>query len=458
LCLAVVAWAQSKPGPRVRDIFDRLSERPKPIPPNEQEAPIQERPKGPPPSLKVNGDTSSIQEPIHKMPPAPKLDPKLPPIEISSELPGEAEIGLRIDQFKGGKQLMRPRKQDLTSVDRCAVKGTGQSTFLDAISGAVKMSMAPRKIFSDPDIDSNYGLPGRSKSIEVGLISHPLCMATEASIKHLLGSQNAVDPYIVKSMNIFVDAVNSARIEALGGNSKGMRKAELLYTNFMGCLAYAESLTEPGDSGEKKTEFDSLYKKHIESDESLQAALGDIPRPSGVIYSPDRVGTFYIQTVALRATSALTSDAEEKLKQKYPSWLDIGLFQFKPDLKGNINPCIDQWNERNPSCKIERTMLSVTKALGSPGQTAGAYFGVQKIVEMYNSEVNTMNASGTDLANAEDGTLKTPRDRCVSLIARAGKNRVYSHFGVLADSVGVNLHGLLSCVRQTMPRFANSSQ
>lgn len=144
---------------------------------------------------------------------------------------------------------------------------------------------------------------------------------------------------------------------------------------------------------------------------------------------------------------------KNELIKKYPPWPVTGLFQFDPKSYGNISMCVRQWNSvvQDSTCKIDppNSESAIFAALSSPGQTFNAWCGVQKIVQSFNSQVNTFNSTGTDLSNIVNGTLKEPKDRCVSLVARAGTGKIFTHFGPFANSTGKNLADLMSCIEFT---------
>jgi hypothetical protein len=225
----------------------------------------------------------------------------------------------------------------------------------------------------------------------------------------------------------------------------------------MGCLGYEESFQstgEPKSDSEESNNKNFLLAMSTIKDPSERLAS----RPAGVQFGEDHDGGYYNESARkakeFREKLNLdpTIDTLDKRKElinpylkkiaaeldeKYPAWPVIGTFQFDPN--GNLGPCIEQWNEmfnNNPSCRIDiRSKASVIKALASSGQSFNTWCGMQKIVQSFNSQVNTVNDTGVDRSNVVDGRLKRSEDRCVSLAARGGTGNIYAHFGPLRNSV-----------------------
>jgi hypothetical protein len=183
----------------------------------------------------------------------------------------------------------------------------------------------------------------------------------------------------------------------------------------MGCLAYTESLTTA----------DGARSRQV----ALEHGPDEYAKPSGV--------KFYLDAA-----------------QTHPdSRLNIGLFQFSPASRGNIQSCIRNWNHLHGddhSLRIDPVSDSATmiRRLGNASQDFNAFCGVDKIAQIFFVQVNTLSERRTHPANLltlPDGTrrLKDPGDRCVSLHFNG---RAYNHFGPLQNSTRKNLSELLSCV------------
>jgi len=172
------------------------------------------------------------------------------------------------------------------------------------------------------------------------------------------------------------------------------------------CLSYVESLTTA----------DRPF-----SDRIAQAyAPSDYRRPAGVLFYEDPL-------------------------QPEASALNLGLFQFSPDSGGNIYACIKQWNLIYPSCQVPSggSTKEMLRLLGSSYQSFNAFCGTEKPSEMFSIQVNSSNSKRTHPANwRSDGSLKAPKDRCVSLYFAGA---AYNHFGPFQNSTGNNLEELLTC-------------
>jgi hypothetical protein len=168
-----------------------------------------------------------------------------------------------------------------------------------------------------------------------------------------------------------------------------------------------------------------------------------------------------------------------KFKKPFKKWASIGFYQFNPESQ-NVLPCVNQWNklfEGKPRCQIDSTVHAVwpgepkdsndptykaavekyanekrlangriMHALSTPGQGFNIWCGVQKVVQSFNTQVNTQQdehprKTGVDLdnildrKNIADSKIKKSGERCVSLAAQGGDGRVYAHFGVFRNSV-----------------------
>lgn len=390
--------------------------------------------------------------------------------------PSDFEIAARIDATSAdpgngvtGDQLNRPRQLSLSPSDRCRSDNVfGSPTFFGAITDAVEANLVPHRMYSDPEIDAGYGLPGRAASRPVSLSSHPICQQDASSIAAILGPDYVPDDATIAALNDYTATLNSLRLRART-DKQAARKLSRAWSVLFGCIAYAESLSSPGDADyvtkdpvtgadvvhPQKTTFDNGYRDYLTlyHPERAQAfaAAGMSERPSGVIFYEDRPGEYTTELRKYIAAKALTPDVLIALKKKYPAWPAVGMFQFQPELtEGNVAQCVQQWNDDHPACRIPMDSNSVAVALLSPGQTFNAYCGAVKIAETFNSQVNTVNPTGVHPINLLPGNrIVSPDRRCVSLLARGGRGRIYAHFGPLRNSVHTNLAGLMSCVKES---------
>jgi hypothetical protein len=161
-----------------------------------------------------------------------------------------------------------------------------------------------------------------------------------------------------------------------------------------------------------------------------------------------------------------TSATIDALKKSFETWFVAGMYQFSPVPWGNIDPCIQSWNqiqENNSRCQIKKDVGQAARALMSSGQHFNALCGVHKVLHTFSTQANTSNTTGTDLDNLSSGTLRAPKDRCLTLVSRAGKGLQYAHFGPLRNSVKGrvntstgekipdNMEGLFRCVASAVP-------
>ncbi len=428
--------------------------------------------------------------PVAQPPRAPVAPPR-----ASVVTPDWATTLRNVDTLKKSDQLFRPRSQDMGFVDACVASGSRRS-FGDALRLAVEQSLQSRVYPYNAYVREALYMPENAVQMATGLLSHPFCSVNEVSIAHMLGEdKNGVSyvpqPEVVAKMANFTRTLESARQRAVAGQPDARADFVKIFSVFMGCLAYGESLTTTGDPDNpvQKQTFDQRYADYIGGTPALQKAFGVVEgrpspeRPSGVIVSRDRNGAYFTLLNRLAINADLTeadrsamSEAlalsKEKIAPKlrdrlprevtleswtaeerdvlkkalgllYEEWLSVGLYQFMPSSNGNIIPCVDTWNQtyRQPSCQIAKTEPHTARALLSPGQNFNAFCGVQKIVHAISTQVNTSSSLGTDRANHRAGRrageilLAPPAQRCVTLYGRGGRGRMYAHFGPLRNSV-----------------------
>lgn len=270
--------------------------------------------------------------------------------------------------------------------------------------------------------ESLFSVPAPQNSFErmfgraepVSLLSHSFCQQTESSLTEVLRHTPSVDA--IELANEVSMRLNGYREKTLTGSFEerlqGRREAGEFFTRMMGCLAYAESLTTA----------DTERSKEL----AKEFAPKDYERPTGV--------KFYY----------------DKLQENPNSRLNIGLYQFSPDSRGNVRACIDNWNRGSMLSSIPRdaSVEQMIKLLGDPSQSFNAFCGMKKIVQVLFVQVNSTEAKRThpenwlrDSSGAVTG-LKPPSERCVSLHFNG---RAYNHFGPLQNSTRKNLEQVLRC-------------
>ncbi len=372
----------------------------------------------------------------------------LPVIESQLAVIPRLDTVIADTHFEKKSMLVQQRRQDLTGVDACA-ENPNQKTFLHAIEGAVRMGMVERKIETHPvHIDPAYGLPGPENSMPVSLMSHPLCIQDADQLAAILDKEYTPDNGTIEALKQFSMASNEDRRRALNGDVQALKSFTHRMTQMMSCLSYAESM-QTADSEKSDANFHMALNEIAGSKPLFARGGGEAARPQGVLFSEDRPGEFFVELRKAAANGTRTPELEAQLKAKYKPWPVVGTYQFNPRF-GNVGPCVAQWNAlvNDDRCKINNASpAQVMAALASPGQTFNTFCGVQKIVQAFNSQVNTSNATGVDKSNIlPNGRLKAPKDRCVSLVARSGAGRIYSHFGPWRNSVKDNMGKLMGCV------------
>ena len=290
--------------------------------------------------------------------------------------------------------------------DNCDVNLDGKDRFADRIAYAVELKMQPSKA----QLGYVYSYFGLNKDVSTympnSFVSHPLCTVTASTLNTTLKGKNVPSASVINKINLFTNTMNGYRRDALAGNREGYVKASKLWSKFMMCLSYTESLTSADTSKSK-----SAASKYAPS---------DYRRPAGVEFYEDPA-------------------------QDETSRLNIGLFQFTPNSTGNIQACIREWNVLYPRCAISQTagQSELIRVLGSSLQTFNAFCGAAKVTGMFGVQVNTTSAANTHPANVNsNGKLKAPAERCVTP-HMAGNS--YNHFGPFQNTTGSNLAEVLNC-------------
>jgi len=296
------------------------------------------------------------------------------------------------------------------------LKRRGHYTFAEIIESSVRGHLEPKT----PSLGGNESVFGVSLNPErlsqVSLVSHPMCRASGKSLQATLGHDPGRE--VLSLVNEFVSTYNEGRERILNARSEheslyGWDAMQLLYSKLMGCLAYTESLTT--------------------ADQPSSVALAKKVAPKGY-FKPSGVKFYY-----------------DKAQKNPASALNIGLYQFAPDSRGNLQSCIRDWNQRWPEQVIseQASKAELIRILGDSHQVFNAFCGVNKLTQSFHVQVNTTSSTRTHPANfslksgGKFTGLKAPADRCVSLHFYSSKT--YNHFGPLQNSTRKNLRELLQC-------------
>lgn len=308
--------------------------------------------------------------------------------------------------YSSYRELLEGRKTDSSHfTDRCDAKVSDRDQFADYIAYYVYRHLK----LTTPKISSIASLFGVSMTgaKPVSLGSHRMCSVSRSSFAATVSSSKVPSDAVIAKLNTFANRYNASRDKLLGGDLAGRDELVALWSRLYMCLAYSESLTTADT-----TSSGNVAKKYAPS---------DYRKPAGVKFYEDPA-------------------------QDAASRLNIGLYQFTPTASGNIFPCIDQWNEDYPSCKINRTgnQSEMIRTVGSSFQAFNAFCGVNKVDQSFFVQVNTSQSGNTHPSNLSGGKLLPPDQRCVSLHFAPGKT--YQHFGPFMNSTGSNLGELMTCV------------
>lgn len=317
-------------------------------------------------------------------------------------------VGSVVDTtYKSYRELLETRNaQAGHRVDSCDPHTDGRDRFAERVAFAVELKSQPSTAQLGY-VASYFGLKSDINTyVKNSLLSHPLCTVSADTLKTTLG-KNIPSAATIAKLNTFANRMNEYRREALSGNRQGYVKASKLWSKYMMCLSYMESLTTANTTKSKAV--------------AEEVGPSGYRRPAGVKFYQD-------------------------MNQPEVSRLNIGLFQFTPDSGGNIQACIREWNVLYPHCSVSRTASKdeLIRILGSSLQTFNAFCAAAKVTGMFSVQVNTSKAYNTHPANVKsDGALKASAERCVSPHMSVGRS--YNHFGPFQNSTGANLESLISC-------------
>ncbi len=303
----------------------------------------------------------------------------------------------QVDRTRGMGELLRER---------------GQGSFARSIEAGIRSHLQAR-VPSIGGNDSVFGISGASAP--VSLISHPQCSVSGATLAETIGH----DPgsKTVALVNEFARRVNEARHQALYSRwsrerLKGWDTVVDLYAKLMGCLAYTESLST--------------------ADSQTSYSVARSVSPQG--YEKPRGVKFYL----------------DRAQSNPASRLNIGLYQFSPDPRGNVVACVRNWNAVWPRNPLFASMTSSTliERLGDQTQYFNAFCGVNKLAQIFHVQVNTQSSKRTHPWNRVHSAsgryqgLRPSAERCVSLHFNS---KAYNHFGPFQNSTRRNLSEVLSC-------------
>jgi hypothetical protein len=342
------------------------------------------------------------------VPTTPTVPPTVPELPADYDVFGEvsAAVGDQVDdQYSTYRELLAVRKNDGVASNTCVGALTDRSTFSDQIAYAVFLNSQSR-VSELSYLGGAYSLPtSQSGFLPASLVSNPLCPVTAASLAATIKGRTIPSAATIAKANTFSQNVNALRTKAIGGDRQSLVDLNKLWSKFMMCLSYQESLTT--------ADATSSY--------NAAKSAGVASKPEGVKYYLDPL-------------------------QSAESRLNIGLFQFTPASGGNIQACIRAWNKKFPSCAIKtnETLANMTKIMGASRQTFNAFCGVTKVADMFSVQVNTRAPASVHPNNVSGSTILPGPNRCVTPFFHSNKS--YNHFGPLQNTIHNNLDGLLTCV------------
>lgn len=318
-------------------------------------------------------------------------------------------MGKAVDnQYSAYRELMAVRTSAKSfAVDTCDPEIQGKNRFADRIAYAVSKFVTPARIDIGAGIAPLFNLNANNSTyLPTGLLSHPFCRVTLETLTETFENYRVPDATVIAKAQKFTDLLNQFRNEARAGSRDGQVKAYRLWSKFMMCLGYMESLTTANS----------------QAADSIASSFG-FNRPPGV--------SFYNDPNQSAADSVLA----------------IGIFQLSNVVKwGDSYSCVMDWNRQFPSCRIDPDISKkdMVPILGSARQTFNAYCGVSVVARMFGVQVNATKAKNTHPDNVlASGALKAPGDRCVTPFMNVNKS--YNHYAPLQNGSGFTLNNILSC-------------
>jgi hypothetical protein len=272
-------------------------------------------------------------------------------------------------------ELDKPRSKDNFDLCKPNEASNDINSFREQISDWAEYYSTNSVPLELDDIYSIYQV--KDGFSELSLKDLNYCELDQSSLSRSL--KNVPDQKTINSLNHFF--YNSKQVN---------------YDKLFSCLATEESLGDPDTQASQK-----VYRE----------STGGASKPSGVKFYIDR-------------------------EQPKESALNIGLFQFTPNVNGNIQSCVKSWNkifQGKNNCQIKNNKDALS-ALSSSAQNFNAFCGIHKIIE----------TAAIQMKSEKTSAKFRPGSECVSLQMRAGL--AYNHFGPLQNSTGKNLASLGRCL------------
>jgi hypothetical protein len=352
-------------------------------------------------------DNPPVQRPVEPptTDPIPDPDPGRNPIPSDFANAGDL-VGDQVDKYYGSYNALNTNREDSLNNDSdyCEADLDNYNKFSQRIAYFVESQL------EDATTDLSYLAPyyavpsSNDNFLTSGLAQRELCISTSSSLRKTLKKSDRVpSSSVIKKLNSFERKINDLREKMLDGQEDAKMLLTKEWTKFFSCLAYTESLSSADSSSSNR-----VAKKYAPS---------GYRKPAGVKFYEDPY-------------------------QDEASKLNIGMFQFTPNGRGNINACLGSWNELYPQCQVSKgaSRSSLIKVFGSSLQTMNAFCGVNKIVQTFSVQVNSSKSYATHPSNSN----RAKADRCVTPWIYSGY--AYNHFGPLMNSTKSNLSKLISCI------------
>lgn len=317
-------------------------------------------------------------------------------------------VSALVDSIYGLRELRKERVRNMNHyIDSCHQDFQGFHSFAEMQNYFVVKHLENRAA-QVQFLAGYFDIPADiNKIAPTSLISHEMCPITKESLTASIGASRVPDADTIKKLNEFSNISNTLRKNYLENPTyENKLVVSQHWAKLTKCLSYIESYTTADTTSSKNT--------------ATRYAPSDYRKPAGV--------AFYIDP-----------------QQNEDSKLNIGTYQFDPDINGNVRACVRQWNNLYPSCGIslETNEAEMIRLMGSEIQTFNIFCGMNKIHQMFSIQVNSSNAKRTHIANNVNGKLKPASNRCVTINFYSGW--AYNHFGPFQNSSGKNLKELMGC-------------
>ena len=210
--------------------------------------------------------------------PTPAPTPQPPPSSGEFDLYSDVAhvVGERVDRYYGYIGALMDQRSDYSTdrSDTCNAEVKSRDQFAERIAYYVDEHIAEEFKPRVDVIASYYNFSSDLNThAKVSLKSHPLCSFNRAELAHTIGDNRVPSQDVIDKLNQFSGKYNTLRQSALKGSVESRKELTKLWTKFMGCLSYVESLTTADTSSSQR-----VADKHGPS---------GYRKPAGVKFSED---------------------------------------------------------------------------------------------------------------------------------------------------------------------------